>query len=93
MNIYKILDEFNCTIDDVKEIYYGGDRCCRCGCKGKYAKAGTPLFKRYLTKIAKTKLAKGSNISYAKRLSKPDWINLPIDTSTMIGKCYCLYLT
>jgi hypothetical protein len=55
-------------------------------------KLKTPLFKRYLTKISKTKLAKGSNISYAKQLSKPKWINLPIDTSTMIGKCYCLYL-
>lgn len=86
MNLIEILAQYGLTLDDVKQIYYGGDHVCRCGCKGRYANRGTPLFKRYLKRIAATPLAGEVEIADDKY-----WLNLPTDTSTDIGKCFCLY--
>jgi hypothetical protein len=36
---------------NVTRIYVGQDRVCRCGCKGTYAEAGTPLFTRRLRQM------------------------------------------
>lgn len=86
MNLNEILEPHGLKVDDIKQIYYGGDHVCRCGCKGNYADRGTPTFTRYLNKIAKTPLAGPVEIADDKY-----WVNLPTETSTDIGKCFCLY--
>lgn len=86
MKIEDILNKYGLNIEDIQQIYYGGDNVCRCGCRGKYADKGTPLFKRYLTKIGKTELAGPVEVAEDKF-----WVNLPTDTSTVVGKCFCLY--
>ena len=86
MNLIEILAQYGLTPADIKQIYYGGDNCCRCGCKGRYADRGTPLFTRYMNKIAKTPLVGEAEIAKDKY-----WLNLPTDTSTYVGKCFCLY--
>ena len=86
MNLAEILAPYGLTSNDIKQIYYGGDNVCRCGCKGHYAHRGTPTFTRYLNKIAKTPLAGEVEVGGGKY-----WVNLPIDVSTDVGKCFCLY--
>ena len=84
MNISEILTSVGHKNDAITKIYYGGDRCCRCGCKGHYANSGTPLFRRYLKKIESTALAGDVEADL-------DWVNLPVDVSTEVGKCFTLY--
>lgn len=86
MEIEAILEKIGRRPEDVTKIYYGGDNVCRCGCKGRYAEKGTPLFRRYMTKMAKTPLA-----ADARWPEDGYWVNLPTDVSTRVGKCFCLY--
>jgi len=37
--------------NQVKQIYYGKDHYCRCGCGGKYAYPGSKGFTRYANAI------------------------------------------
>ena len=87
MNIEKIVNKYGHKPSDITSIYYGGNNCCRCGCKGNYAECGTPTFKRYLNMIAKATLVGEAEFN----TTSFDWLNLPIDNSTDIGKCFCLY--
>ena len=84
MDLISILASFHKTLTDIEKIYYGGDHCCRCGCKGRYANAGTPLFKQYMTWIASTPLA-------GEVESEGCWMNLPVEVNRYYGKCFCLY--
>ena len=86
MDIEAILKERGLAAGDIRQIYYGGDHVCRCGCKGKYADPGTPLFKRYMTMLAKAPLAGPVETAEDKY-----WVNLPTDASTDVGRCFCLY--
>lgn len=84
MNLDKILEDAGRKNQPIIKIYYGGDNCCRCGCKGKYAWPGTKLFNSYLKKIERSTLV--GNVYAA-----ATWLNLPVDASTDIGKCFTLY--
>lgn len=84
MNLDKILESVGRKNSTITRIYYGGDNCCRCGCKGHYAKCGTKLFSRYLKQIEETTLA--GNVE-----ADLNWVNLPVDVSTEVGKCFTLY--
>ena len=84
MNLDKILESVSRKNDTITRIYYGGDHCCRCGCKGHYANRGTPLFRRYLKKIESTALAGVVEADL-------NWVNLPVEVSTEVGKCFTLY--
>lgn len=86
MELEQILAKHGRRPEEIKQIYYGGDHVCRCGCKGRYADRGTPLFKRYMTMMAKAPLAAPEE--YPK---DGYWLNLPTDVSTDMGKCFCLY--
>ena len=35
-NIKTIEDFLSSTLKDFSQVYYGKDRCCRCGCGGEY---------------------------------------------------------
>ena len=84
MNLDKILESVGRKNDRITRIYYGGDHCCRCGCKGHYANRGTPLFRRYLKKIEAAILAGDVEADL-------NWVNLPVEVSTEVGKCFTLY--
>jgi len=86
MDIEAILKERGLAAGDIRQIYYGGDHVCRCGCKGRYADRGTPLFARYMTQLAKAPLAGPVETAEDKC-----WVNLPTDASTYVGRCFCLY--
>lgn len=45
MKLDEILAKRGKQVEDIRQIYYGKDHCCRCGCKGNYADVGTPVFK------------------------------------------------
>jgi len=86
MELEKTLNEHGLKAEDVRQIYYGGDHVCRCGCKGRYANRGTPLFKRYMTNLSKARPVGEIEVA-------PDkyWVNIPVDDSTDMGRCFCLY--
>lgn len=86
INLNKILEQHNLKAEEITKIYYGGDHVCRCGCKGHYADRGTPLFKRYLRKMAEMDVVDEIEIAGNKY-----WLNIPVDNSMDIGKCFCLY--
>ena len=87
MNLGEILKARGKSVEDVKQIYYGLDNHCRCGCGGKYADEGTPLFKRYLTKLASSE-AQGP-IQWSPPARGAGWVNIP--TNRAADKCFCLY--
>lgn len=57
-------------LESATKIYIGKDRCCRCGCEGRYY---TPTQKAYKSKVEEAKFA----------LSNPD--NVIEDSSTYVN--------
>ena len=87
MKLDEILAKRGKQVEDIRQIYYGKDHCCRCGCKGNYADAGTPLFKRYLKKLMASE-AQGI-IEWSPQPYGTCWLNIPVDSAR--DMCYCLY--
>ena len=84
----QILTNANKTIDDIDQIYFGKDHCCRCGCAGDYFAAGRPEdargFKRNLNKI-NNKALKLNEIEYV----DDDYVNIPLVAGN--DKCLTIY--
>ena len=78
-----ILEQLNRA--DVKQIYKGKDRWCRCGCGGNYESKGTKGFARYIKEITKCFNVKDLECDEANDV----YMNLPIPSKN--NRCYCVY--
>ena len=90
IDIAETARRFGFDLSATKQIYRGKDHHCRCGCGGKYADPGTPLFKRYLTEMKKLRFdASKIEPAPASYGGVAAWINIPIEGSD--DRCFCLY--
>lgn len=87
MNLDEVLRKRHKSTEDIKQIYYGKDHCCRCGCRGNYASAGTPTFKRYLNKLLASEPQ--GIVEWSPQPYGTCWLNIPVDSAR--DMCYCLY--
>lgn len=81
---------FKLTTDRISKVYYGKDRCCRCGCGGDYTyTSNSSEIQSYypvddeLVSIrllkAKNLVLRGSKVEFGKK-----WINVVVECDTAL---------
>ena len=64
MSTRESLDEIRNSInsEEIKDIYVGADKCCRCGCRGKYYRSKDKGFQRALNRVNRLTLGEIESI-------------------------------
>ena len=73
--------------EDIRKIYFGRDRYCRCGCGGKYYSPEDEMFEKMLKKAIRKANKSDSEISNGSH-----HINISYDDGTQSGKAYTIYI-
>lgn len=100
MDLNKYLSKVGKTTADIQRIYHGLNRCCRCGCGGKYFERGSAGFTRAMNKMQNKSfepLAEGDLVhmpngqTYKSEGIDIDkvYVNIPYNAEN--DKCYCIY--
>jgi hypothetical protein len=83
MTLNELLINKGKSVKDITQIYRGKDHACRCGCCGRYFKAGEKGFTRAINEMSKTDFY-CFNVEYG-----DTYINIPYDYDN--DKCFCIY--
>lgn len=71
MKLEELLEKYNKTIDDIKDIYHGKNNWCRCGCGGNYFSHGDKGFTRAINRLKDNDYCKVESTEYDN-----NWINI-----------------